>query len=76
MQDSVAAPGAPREGKLFGLFGRHVAQPAAHCDIFFWEGIGPTQGAHGDVMRGPKADARQCQQIAEYALGVRAGGQR
>lgn len=57
MQHGVAAPWAPGLGHLFGLFRSDAAEVVADGDVFFRKSIGPAEGAHGDVVRGPLADA-------------------
>ena len=79
MQGSVGAPGPPgfgagrkfgRRGPLAGLVGESSHQ----ANVGGWEGVGLTQFAHGDVLRGPFADARQGLQrgdgVLERALGA------
>ena len=56
MQHGVATPWTPGLGHLLGLLRGDTAEVVADGDVFFRKSIGPAEGAHGDVVRGPFAD--------------------
>ncbi|RYF40133.1 MAG: hypothetical protein EOO25_13305, partial [Comamonadaceae bacterium] len=73
----MAAPGSPRKGQRFGVACRLF--PALHAHglvqrhVGRRKGIWPAQRAHGDVLRGPVADARQGEAPAGHGITVRLG---
>jgi len=70
MQDGVAAPGSPGLGEFFGAFGRDAAKIIAHGNVFLGKSIGPAQGAHGNVMGGPLADAGEFRKALDGVVGI------
>ena len=59
MHDGVASPRPPRLRQHLCLLRGHAPEVVAHRDVFLRERVGPAQGAHGNVVRRPRADAGQ-----------------
>jgi len=70
VEDGVAAPGTPGLGEFFGAFGGDAAKIIAHGNVFLGKSIGPAQGAHGNVMGGPLADAGEFRKALDGVVGI------
>src|SRR5690242_15820279 len=57
VQHCVAAPRTPSLRHRFGLLRGNTAEIVANGDVFLGKCVGPAERSHGDVVRGPLADA-------------------
>ena len=63
---------APGLGRVAELPGRGGAGGLEQAQVARGEGVGPSQGPHGDILRGPVAQARVLLQRRDGGLGMRA----
>ena len=55
---------------FFGLFRGNAAEIVQDGDVFLWKSVWPAQGAHGDVVRGPWADAGEFRQALNRSVRI------
>src|SRR5579863_7272894 len=75
VHDGVGSPGAPGFARVEDALGIFFAEGFHDGEIGVREGVGPGEGAHGDVVRGPGADAWDRLEFFESGGDVGAGGE-
>lgn len=69
----IASPGSPGLRDCFCFGGGYCAEAFSQGYVFFGESVRPAQGAHYDVMGGPRADAGESDKLTDRLVGVGAG---